>query len=69
MHRYIVMYDCYWNDNYPVNHTNGEFPLYVDNDLEAIYYIKNKFLNCRELLSYHFIVSSENDVFEIKIGA
>ena len=69
MHRYIVMYDCYWDDNYPIGHTYGEFPLYVNNDLEVIYYITNKFLHCRELLHYHFIVDSGETVFEIKVGA
>ena len=60
MHRYIIMYDCYWSSNYPVQHTYGEFPLYAENDLKVIYYIKNKFLN--------FIINGENDIFEIKIG-
>lgn len=69
MPHYVVLFDCYWDENYPVKHTYGEFPLCVDNDLQAIYYITKKFLHHPSLCGYHFIVDSGEAVFEIKVGA
>ena len=69
MRNFEILYDCYRDDNYPVNHTYGEFYLQKENDLEVIYYITNKFLHHHNLLRYHFIINNGSNVFEIKIGA
>lgn len=65
-----IDFDCHWGGDYPVDHTFGSFPLNVNSSLDTIFYIKNKFLNNRNLCGYHFIISSEEyGVFEIKMGA
>ena len=69
MVNFKVLYDCYWDDSYPVDHTNGEFSLQKESDLEVIYYITNKFLHHCSLLRCHFIIDDGTNVFEIKMGA
>lgn len=69
MANFKILYDCYWDDSYPIDHTNGEFSLQKESDLEVIYYITNKFLHYRNLLHYYFIIDNGTNVFEIKIGA
>lgn len=65
---YKVLFDCHWDDDYPVNHTFGEFPVQANDDLEVIFYIKRKFLQHRSLCGYHFIIDGGESVFEIKMG-
>ena len=65
---YLVDFDCYWDGGFPVEHTTGSFSLDLLSDLEVIYYIKKNFLNHVSLLDYHFIISSNENVFEIKKG-
>ena len=66
---FVVLFDCYWDENYPVKHTFGEFPLHVDNRLEVTFYITRKFLHHPSLCGYHFIIDDGKTVSEIKMGA
>lgn len=67
--KYVILFDCHWDDKYPVPYTCGEFSLEAKNDLEVIYYIKNHFLDHRNLCGYNFIISNDINCFEIKLGA
>ena len=63
-----VLFDCKWDENYPTNHTYGEFTIKARNDLDVIFYIKKKFLNHKSLLGYNFIICNGSNVWEIKTG-
>lgn len=70
MKTYTITFNCRWDPTlYPVEYTYGEFPFSAENDFKVIFYIKKHFLDHPALLGYHFIISGNDEVFEMKCGA
>lgn len=67
---YTITFNCEWDLTlYPVEYTYGEFTFLAENDFKVIFYIKKHFLDHPALLGYHFMISGNNELFEMKCRA